>query len=183
MTRFEILTREEMNAEQRKVHDENKASGGRLRGGPYWAYIQNPEFMGLHKAMNDYVRDSSLTKRERQIVVLAVVRYWSAAYPWALQARLSLAEGVEQEIIDAINAGERLRLNDPGEQAAYDVACDLVAEKGLSDVVYAAAEKQFGLAKLVDVVSCIGFYSMLCCTANAFDITPPDDAPARLASQ
>ncbi len=183
MTRFEILKREDMSAEQGKVHDENKASGGRLRGGPYWAYIQNPEFMGLHKAMNDYVRDSSLTKRERQIAVLAVVRYWNAAYPWSVQARLSLTEGVEQEIIDAINAGEVLRLDDPGEQLAYDVACELVAEKGLSEAVYAAAEKQFGLAKLVDVVSCIGFYSMLCCTSNAFDITPPDDAPARLASE
>ena len=80
MTRFEIRKREDMSAEQRGVHDENKASGGRLRGGPYWAYIRKTVFMGLHKAMNDYVRDSSLTKRERQIAVLAVVRYWNAKY-------------------------------------------------------------------------------------------------------
>jgi 4-carboxymuconolactone decarboxylase len=182
MTRFEILKREDMSAEQVRLHDENKASGGRLRGGPYWAYIHNPEFMRLHKAMNDYVRDSSLTKRERQIAVLAVVRHWDAEYPWAVQARLSLAEGVEQEIIDAINAGERLRLDDPGERAAYELASELVTEKELSDATYAAAEQRFGLAKLVDLVSCIGFYSMLCCTANAFDVTPPDDAPERLAT-
>ncbi len=181
MTRFEILKPEDMSAEQRRLNDANKASGGRLRGGPYWAYIHNPDFMRLHMAMNDYVRDTSLTKRERQIAVLTVARYWGAEYPWAIQSRLSLAEGVEQDIIDAINAGERLSLDDPGEQAAHDVARELPAEKGSSDAVYAAAEKQFGLAKLVDVVSCIGFYSMICCTSNAFDVTPPDDAPQRLA--
>jgi 4-carboxymuconolactone decarboxylase len=181
MTRFEILTREDMNEEQGRVYDEIKAKDGRVRGGPYWAYIRNPDFMRLHNEMSRYIRGTSLTGRERQIAVLAVVRHWSAAYPWAVQVRASLAEGVDQEIIDAINAGERPQLDDPGEKAAYDVARELVGEKGLSDATYAAAEKQFGLQTLVDLVSGVGFFSMVCCTANAFDITPPDDAPARLA--
>jgi hypothetical protein len=33
---------------------------------------------------------------------------------------------------------------------------------------------------LVALVARIGSFSMTCCTANAFDITPPDDAPDRL---
>ena len=180
MTRFESLKPEDMSAEQRRVHEENKAAGGRLRGGPYLAYIQTPKLMEMQKALNDYVRDSSLSTRERQIAILVVTRYWNAAYPWAIQARLSLEVGIGAEIIDGINAGERLQLDDPGEQIAHDVARELVAEKGLSAAVYAAAEKQFGLAKLVDLVSCIGFYTMHSCTANAFDVSPPEDAPARL---
>lgn len=181
MTRFNILKREEMNEEQRQLCEEIEATDGRLRGGPYWAYIRNPKFMRLHNEMSRYLRTCSLTGRERQIAVLAVVRHWNAKYPWAVQVRASLAEGVEQEIIDAINAGERPRLDDPGEAAAYDVAHELVANKGISDTTYAVAEQQFGLEKLVDLVSGIGFFSMVCSTANAFDITPPDDAPARLA--
>ena len=95
--------------------------------------------------------------------------------------RASLAVGVEQAVIDAINARQRPGLTDPGEQAAYDLARELVADKGVSDATYAAAQALFGLEKLVDAVAAIGFFSMVCCTANAFDITPPDDAPARLA--
>jgi 4-carboxymuconolactone decarboxylase len=181
MTRFAILKREDMNEAQGRVYDEIKARDDRVRGGPYWAYIRNPEFMRLHNDMSKYIRGTSLTGRERQIAVLAVVRHWSAKYPWAVQVRASLAAGVDQEIIDAINAGERPNLDDPGEKAAYDVARELLAEKGLSDATYAEAEKQFGLPKLVDLVSAVGFFSMVCCTTNAFDITPPDDAPARLA--
>lgn len=61
------------------------------------------------------------------------------------------------------------------------MASELVATHGLSDATYAAAEAQFGLEKLVELVSGVGFFSMVCCTANAFDIDPPDDALARLA--
>ncbi len=181
MTRFEVLQRDDMNAEQKQLCEEIEARDGRLRGGPYWAYIRNPKFMRLHNDMSGYFQTCSLTGRERQIAVLAVVRYWDAAYPWAVQVRASLAEGVEQVIVDAINAGRRPNLGDPGERAAYDLASELLASKALSDATHAAAQAVFGLEKLVDVVSSIGFFSMVCCTANAFDITPPDDAPARLA--
>jgi 4-carboxymuconolactone decarboxylase len=181
MTRLKILQREDMNAEQRKLCEEIEAVDGRVRGGPYWAYIHIPKFMRLHNEMSRYLRSCSLTGRERQIAVLAVVRHWDAKYPWAVQVRASLAEGIEQEIIDAINARQRPRLDDPGEQAAYDVASELVAKHGLNDATYAAAEAQFGLEKLVELVSGVGFFSMVCCTANAFDIDPPDDAPTRLA--
>jgi 4-carboxymuconolactone decarboxylase len=181
MTRIAILKREEMNAAQQQLCDEIEATDGRVRGGPYWAYIRNPEFMRLHNEMSRYLRNCSLTGRERQIAVLAVVRHWDAHYPWAVQVRASLAEGVEQDIIDAINARQRPELADPGERLAYEVASELVADKRVSEATYAAAEARFGEAKLVDLVSGVGFFSMVCCTANAFDITPPDDAPARLA--
>ena len=182
MTRFNVLQREDMNDEQKQLCAEIESVDGRMRGGPYWAYIRNPKFMRLHNEMSRYIRSCSLTGRERQIAVLAVVRHWDAHYPWAVQVRASLAEGVEQSIIDAINARQRPTLDDPGERAAYDVARELVANNALGDETYAAAEAQFGLKKLVDVVSGIGFFSRVCCTANAFDITPPDDAPARLES-
>lgn len=93
MMRLKILQREDMNAEQKKLCEEIEAVDGRVRGGPYWAYIHIPKFMRLHNEMSRYLRSCSLTGRERQIAVLAVVRHWDAKYPWAVQVRASLAEG------------------------------------------------------------------------------------------
>ena len=180
MTRIKVLQRDDMNDEQRAACDAIEASAGRVRGGPYWAYIRNPKFMALHQGMSDYMRGCPLTGRERQIAVLAVVRHWDSHYPWAVQVRASLEAEVDQDIIEAINARKLPNLSDPGVQAAYDVASELVANKRVSDDTYARAVKIFGEEKLVDVVAGVGFFSMVCCTANAFDITPPDDAPARL---
>ncbi len=181
MTRFKVLSRDEMTADQRQAFDYVETKEGRVRGGPWTAYVYRPELMRLQEDLSYYQRHGcTLSERERQIAVLAVCRHWSAEYPWAVQVRRSLKVGIETAIIDAIGAGKRPVLTDPGEKAAYDVAIELMENHRLSDATYAAAEKLFGLPKLVDLVGAVGFFSMVGCTANAFDITPPADAPARL---
>jgi 4-carboxymuconolactone decarboxylase len=179
MTRIKILERGDMNEEQGKVYDDVKAAGGPL-GGPYWAYIRNPALMRLAQDVSNTLRASDLSNRERQIAVLTVVRHWDGQYPWAVQVKASLAAGVDQEIVDAINARQTPPLTDAREKAAYKVAGELLADRGLSDATYAEAAELFGDEQLVALVAVIGQFSMVCCTANAFDVTPPDAEPARL---
>lgn len=180
MTRIAVLKRDDMNAEQGRVYDEAKAAGGPL-GGPNWAYIRKPKLFAASQAMGVVLRESGLSGRERQIAVLTVVRHWGAKYPWAVQVRASLAAGLDQATIDAINERRTPPLTDPREKSAHDVARELLAEHRLSDATYAAAEKAYGIEGLVSLVAAVGQFSMVSCTANAFDITPPDDAPSRLA--
>ena len=59
-------------------------------------------------------------------------------------------------------------------------ASELLANHGLKDATYANADRLFGTETLVALVAAVGYFSMVSCTANAFDVTPPDDAPARL---
>ena len=179
MTRITILKREEMTAEQGKVYDEVKAKGGPL-GGPYYAYIRTPRLMRAAQEMGNCLRESALTPRERQVAVLTVIRHWSSKYPWAAQARASLAAGLDKDTIEAINARKDPKLGDPREKLAYEVAKELLANKGLSDATYRAAEKAFKLEDLISLIAAVGQFSMVCCTANAFDITAPEDAPSRL---
>lgn len=179
MTRIKVLKREEMNADQGKVYDTIKASGAPVAG-PYYAYIRNPTLMRAVSELSGVLRDSPLSGRERQIATLCSVRHWGAKYPWAVQVRNSLQAGLDQATIDAINARKTPKLDNPREKAVYDLAIELLANKGLSEATYANAEKQFGVEQLVAVVATVGWFCMVSCTANAFDITPPDDAPARL---
>ena len=180
MTRITIIKREEMNAEQGKVFDEAKAAGGPV-GGPYWAYVRLPRLMRASQEMGNCLRDAPLSPRERQIAVLTAIRHWNAKYPWAAQARNSLAVGVDQSIIDAINARQEPDLPNPRERLAYQVAKELLANKGLSDATYAAAEKAFKTEELVALIAAIGQFSMVSCTANAFDLTPTPEMTAKLA--
>lgn len=181
MTRIRILNRTDMNAEQGRVYDEVKAAGGPV-GGPYYAYIRNPKLMRISQDLGNCLRDSSLSGRERQIAILTVIRHWGAKYPWAVQVRGSLTAGVDQDTIDAINARRAPRLDKPRERLAYEVATELMTKHGMSDATYDAAAKAFSEEELVALVAVIGQFSMVSCTANAFDITPPDEAPARLAN-
>jgi len=179
MTRIAILTLDEMNHEQRAVIAAAKANG-KPYGGPFWAYIRNPKLMQNLHTMADCIADSTLTGREQQIVTLTVARFWNAKYPWAAQSRNGLKAGLTQSEIDAINARAALPTNNKRELLAHKIANELLADKALSDATYAAAETTFSTEELVALVARVGSFSMTCCTANAFDITPGDDAPDRL---
>ncbi|MPY71212.1 MAG: hypothetical protein GEU92_14120 [Alphaproteobacteria bacterium] len=180
MTRISILTDAEMTEEQKSVIAESKAAG-KPHGGPFWAYIRNPRLMRLVQDTAECIGESTLSPREQQIATLAVARFWGAKYPWAVQVRNALKIGMNEAEVDAINTRKPVPTGDAREKLAQQVADQLLAEHGLSDATYKAAEAAFSTDELVALVARISSFSMTCCTVNAFDVTPPDDAPARLA--
>ena len=180
MTRIAIIDRADMNAEQARVYDAAKQAGGPV-GGPYFAYIRLPKLFEASQNLRACLSSGPLSRREQQIVNLVVARHWNARYPWFAQARASLAVGIDQAVIDAINARKTPNLTDPREKTCFVVARELLANKGLSNETYAAAEAAMGLADLVALVASTGSFSTTCMTANTFEVSPPPENPTSLA--
>ena len=181
MPRIAIIDRADMNAEQARVYDVAKQTTG-IVGGPYHAYIRLPKLFEAAQNMRVCLASGPLSRREQQIVNLAVARYWNARYPWYAQVRNSLSIGIERPVIEAINARNKTpALSDAREQMCFTVANEMLANKGLSGGTYAAAEKTMGLESLVALVATTGSFSMTCLTAGTFDVDPPADNPIPLA--
>jgi 4-carboxymuconolactone decarboxylase len=179
MARIAILERSDMNAEQASVYDAAKQFSG-IVGGPYYAYIRLPKLFEACQNLRASLSSGPLSAREQQIVNLVVARHWNARYPWFAQVRRSLAVGIEQAVIDAINARRNPSLADAREHTCLVVPRELLASKGLSDETY--CRKDDGLESLVALVASIGSFSMTCMTANTFGIDPPADNPITLAN-
>ena len=180
MARIKLIDRAEMNAEQGRVYDAAKAAGGPV-GGPYYAYIRLPKLFEASQNLRGTLAAGPLSRREQQMIHLAVARHWGAKYPWFAQVRASLTVGVEQATIDAINARKEPNIVDARERACFTVTRELLANKGLSDATYAAADKALGEEHLVAAVATTGNFSMTCMTANTFGIEPPAENPTPLA--
>jgi 4-carboxymuconolactone decarboxylase len=180
MPRIPIIDRADMNAEQARVYDEAKQTSG-IVGGPYYAYIRLPKLFEACQNLRASLSTGQLSAREQQIVNLTVARHWNARYPWFAQVRRSLAVGIDQTAIDAINARKAPNLSDARERTCFLVANELLANKGLRDETYAAAEKAMGLESLVALVATVGSFSMTCLTANSFGIDPPAANPTPLS--
>lgn len=174
MARIAILERADMNAEQARVYDAAKQSSG-IVAGPYYAYIRLPKLFEACQSLRASLSSGPLTPREQQIVNLVAARHWNARYPWFAQVRRSLAVGIDQAVINAINAHGTPCLADARERTCLVVARELLAE------TYAGAEKTMGLESLVALVASIGSFSMTCMTANTFGIDPPAANPVPLA--
>ncbi len=180
MARIQIIDRADMNAEQARVYDAAKQGSG-IVGGPYYAYIRLPKLFEAAQNLRELLAAGPLSKREQQIANLVVARHWNARYPWFAQVRRSLSLGITQAVIDAINARRTPELAEARERTCFTVAHELLANKGLSDETYAAAEKTMGLEGLVALVASIGSFSMTCMTAGTFAIDPPAENPTPLA--
>src|SRR4051794_24301937 len=179
MPRIPIVERAAMNAEQARVYDAAMAAKAPV-GGPYTAYIQLPKLFEAAQNLRGTLASGPLSRREQQIVNLTVARHWGARYPWFAQARASLAVGITQAVIDAINARKTPDLPDARERTCFLVPRELLADKRLSDATYAAAEKAMGLESLVALVATTGSFSMTCMTANTFGVEPPAENPTPL---
>ena len=110
MTRIAIVDRADMNADQARVYDAAKQSGGPV-GGPYYAYIRLPKLFEAAQGMRACLASGPLSRREQQIVNLVIARHWGARYPWFAQVRGALAAGIDQPAIDAINARKTPQLS------------------------------------------------------------------------
>ena len=180
MTLIASLDRAGMNTEQARVYDAAKQTSG-IVGGPYVAYIRLPKLFEACQNLRGCLSSGQLSRREQQIVNLVIARHWNARYPWFAQVRGSLAVGIEQAVIDAINAHKTPSLADARERTCFVVARELLANKGLNDESYAAAEKAMGPEGLVALVAQTGSFSMTCLTAATFRIDPPSANPTPLA--
>jgi 4-carboxymuconolactone decarboxylase len=180
MARIATMDRAGMNADQARVYDAAMASKSPV-GGPYTAYIRLPKLFEAAQNLRGCLSSGPLSRREQQVVNLVIARHFGARYPWFAQVRASLTVGIEQSVIDAINARKTPDLADARERTCFVVARELLANKGLSDETYAAAEKALGLDSLVALVATTGSFSMTCLTANTFGIDPPAENPTPLA--
>src|SRR5882724_3878022 len=135
MSRIVIIDRDAMNAEQARVYDAAKQSDSPV-GGPYYAYIRLPKLFEASQDLRACLSSGPLSRREQQIVNLVIARHWNARYPWFAQVRASLAVGLDQAVVDAINARKTPDLADARERTCFVVACELLANQGLSDETY-----------------------------------------------
>ena len=179
MPRITTIERAAMNAEQARVYDAAQQANSPV-GGPFTAYIRLPKLFEAAHTLRESLTHGPLSPRETQIVNLTVARHWGANYPWFAQVRRSLTVGIAKSVIDAINARQTPELPDARERTCHAVARELLANKGLSDASYAAAEKTMGLESLVALVASTGSFSMTCMTANTFGIAPPPENPTPL---
>jgi hypothetical protein len=174
------MDRADMNAEQGRVYDAAAAATSPV-GGPYTAYIRLPKLFDACQNLRATLSSGPLSRREQQIANLTIARHWNAKYPWFAQVRASLAVGIDQAAIDSINVRKTPNLTDARERMCFVVPSDLLANKGLGDETYAAAEKTLGLESLVALVATTGSFSMTCMTAGTFKIDPPAVNPTPLA--
>ena len=174
--RMPPIASNQLSDAQKKAADEFGQGRGYAVRGPFIPLIRSPEVMLRAKAMGDYLRfKSTLGPRLNEMVILITAREWTQQYEWHAHVAIALKEGLRREIADAIAEGSRPTGMAEDEDAAYDIATEILRTKRVSDVTYRRAVAKFGEQGVIDLLGVVGYYNFLAIVMNATRTALPDN--------
>ena len=136
--------------------------------------MRAPKVGGAVQALGAAVRfGSSLAENVKEVAICTVGEFYRAKFEFAAHKRLARRAGVDEAALERMQRGEDPQLE--GDKAlAYSVASQLVKVHRIDAATYEAAEVAFGEEGLIELVTTIGYYCLVCLTLNAFEVPLPE---------
>ncbi len=174
----EINKREDLPTEQQPIFDEIAASRGRVSG-PFKVLLNSPEVTRRIAHTGAYIRfESTLPDDVNELAVLATSRELDCQYEWTAHEPNARRAGVREEAIVAIRDRKAPQGLTPKEAVVVSYVQELLRDHRVSEATFQAALQRFGNQALTDLTATIGYYGMLACALNAFEVEP--DVPPLL---
>jgi len=168
----------DLATEDQKVYESIAASRG-VVGGPWLALLHSPEMAGRTAHLGSYVRfESTLDRRVVEFTALVAARELKCKHEWAAHIVHGQKAGIPMETIRAVYEKKGVE-NFSSEQAQIvSFVREMIHSHRISEPTYQAIYARFGEKGMVELTATIGYYAMLACTLNTFDVytaTPPED--------
>lgn len=167
-----VTDRDELPESQRHNYDRIEESRGAVRG-PFPVLLNSPELGGRIGHLGTYIRfESRLSGRDRELAILTTARELDCTYEWAAHEPIAREEGVRDEAIEAV--ADRQPTDDltETESTVVQYGRALFRQHEVPAPLFRAAKAQFGVQGITELTATMGYYSMLACVLNAFEVEP-----------
>jgi 4-carboxymuconolactone decarboxylase len=180
MARIKLFPTGDMNAEQRRVHDEIVGGARGKIVGPLRAALHNPELAERMSRLGELLRfRTGLAPRLSELAILVTARHWDSEFEWFQHEPIAAKAGLSRASIDALAQGRPPATPAADESTVHDYCAELLATHAVSDGNYRRALELLGERGVVELTALIGYYSMVALTLNAhqFDLPPGTPPP------
>ena len=169
-----ITSKDQVSPEDHAIVDAVIASRGGVRG-PFTMLLHCPELAGHLVKLGGYVRfEGKLDMRVRVLAAMVVAREFETLYVWGAQAGSARKLGVPESTITAIR--EQHSRGVPAEDVQIiDATRGLLRKHRIGDAAAQALLTRFGNEQFIELTGTIGYYSLLCMSANACELEPGPD--------
>ena len=173
-----IDKKEELAPEFHNIYDAIAQSRG-VVGGPFLALLHSPELAWRTAHLGSYVRfESSFDHKLIELTALAAARELDCKHEWAAHVNHAQKAGIPLETIRAIHQRKGAEHFTSEDAQIISYVRELLHSHQASESTFQALYGRLGERGLVELTATIGYYAMLACTLNAFDVftaTAPDD--------
>jgi 4-carboxymuconolactone decarboxylase len=173
MARVEDLKIETLTPEQKAIHDRIAGSRGGTVRGPFAVWMRTPAIADAADKLGTTLRRGKLDPRLFELMVLVIARHWSAQYEWYAHAKHAPGAGLSDDIVEAIRHRRKPTLGRDDERLIYDLVTEMNETRTLSQATYDRAVAMLGLDLVIELITSIGFYTMVAIMLNGFDAPVP----------
>jgi 4-carboxymuconolactone decarboxylase len=172
-----IDKKEDLAAKDQQVYDSIAASRG-IVGGPWLALLHSPEIAGRTAHLGSYVRfESTLDRNVLEFTALVAARELECKHEWAAHINHGQKAGIPMETIRAVYEKTGVENFSTEEAQIVSFVREMIHSHRVSEPTFQAIYGRFGEKGMVELTATIGYYAMLACTLNTFDVytaTPPE---------
>ena len=162
---------DELDADQKRIYDIIAGTRKSGLGGPFSVLVRIPHVAepanGLHNAFR---LSGRLDRRIFELLILIVARDHTTEFAWVVHEALALKAGLDEAIIAAVRERRLPDFKQADERLTYDLVMQLLRTKNLSESAYQRGIDLLGLDLLIELVSAVGFYTMVCLVLNTFAV-------------
>lgn len=172
-----VSRREQVPEAQRDQYD-RIADSRETVSGPFPVLLNSPVLAGRVGHLGTYVRfESTLSGRERELAILTTAREFDCAYEWVFHEPVARREGVPANAIVAVATEDALDELADTDAIVVRYGRELLREHAVSETTFRRVEDHFDRQGITELTATIGYYSMLACVLNAFEVQPADEPP------
>ena len=171
-----IQQRSDVPEEAAHHFDSIASSRGRVSG-PFSVLLNSPEVAGRAAHLGSYIRfESTLDPAIKELAIITTSREFDCDYEWSAHVVLARNAGVRAEAIDAVANRGPLDSLTSDESLVIGYGREMFRNKRVSDATFDAARDRFGVQGLTELTATMGYYGMLACALNTFEVEPAPEA-------
>lgn len=173
----QIVDKDQIDEEYHGIFDSITSSRGTISG-PFSVLLHSPEIAGRAAHLGEYVRfKSGLSDDEREIAILTAARELDCRYEWGAHEPIARASGVSDSTISTIALRGNISNIVTSDEIIISYVRQLIGDHRVSPKLFNRALNLLGLTGLTELTATAGYYVMLACALNAFDVEPTHDMP------
>lgn len=173
----QITQQQDVAPEHHGIFDSIAASRGRV-GGPFAVLLNSPEVAGRAAHLGAYLRfESTIPDADKELAIITAAREFDCEYEWGAHEVLARKAGVREEAISVVaNKGDISGLSD-SEALIVSYGREILVDHRVSKTTYDAATAKYGEQGVTELTVTFGYYGMLACALNAFEVEPTAEMP------
>ena len=173
-----IDKKEDLAPKHQPIYDAILQSRGAV-GGPWLALLHSPELAQRTAHLGSYVRfESTLDHKLLEFTALVTARELECKHEWAAHVAHGQKAGIPMATIRAVYEKKGTESFSSEDAQIVSFVREMLHSHRVTEPTYQAIYGRLGEQAMVELAATIGYYAMLACTLNTFDVataTAPDE--------